>query len=261
VISGIQGLHAAEVEDVDGFRARLILAADRATAGLIDVYEANSPGAIDLLVRRGFRREKVRYIPNAIDASTWPTRGERKGAPPTVVNVSRFIPRKRQGDLVCAAAELIDRVTCRFVLAGDGPSLEDVKALAKHLRVDDIVSFPGSLSTEEVQRLLVGADLFVQPSLWEGMPAAVLEAMASEVAVVGTDVNGIRDLVARGRTGWLVEPCRPDLLAAAIAEALSDPKRLNAYGRAGRARVLAEFDLQPVVECKASLYSEMARVQ
>ena len=84
-----------------------------------------------------------------------------------------------------AAAELRNRMMCRFVLAGDGPSLEDVKALAKDLGVEDIVSFPGTLDTEEIQRLLVGADLFVQASLWEGMPAAVLEAMAAGVAVVG----------------------------------------------------------------------------
>ena len=62
VISGIQGLHAAEVEDVDGLRARLILAADRATASLIDVYEVNSLGALDFLVRRGFpQRENTIY--------------------------------------------------------------------------------------------------------------------------------------------------------------------------------------------------------
>ena len=101
--------------------------------------------------------------------------------------------------------------------------------------------------------------MFCIVSTWEGMPGAVMEAMARGVAVVGTDVNGTRDLVVDGETGVLVAPERPGEIAAALRALLEDRDRALAMGAAGRSRMEAEFSVEAMVERKARLYVDVAR--
>ncbi len=93
----------------------------------------------------------------------------------------------------------------------------------------------------DVPGLLKAADVLVLPSLWEGMPNAVLEAMAARRASIATAVEGSVDLIIPGSTGWLVPPADPISLALALADAASDPARLLHFGQAARSRAEAEF--------------------
>jgi starch synthase (maltosyl-transferring) len=133
-----------------------------------------------------------------------------------------------------------------LALAGDGPDRERLAAvasaeppLATHIhwlgRRDDVPS------------LLKTADVLVLPSLWEGMPNVVLEAMAARRAVVATAVEGTDELVVAGETGWLVPPADPSALASALIEAAAQPDRIREFGAAGRARVEAEFTVARMV--------------
>ena len=259
-VSGVQGLHPAEVEDVGGRKSRFVLALERLTSGLVDAYVANSRGALRLLADNDVDDARLRYIPNGIDADRWqPDPGRRDDAVPTVACVGRFISRKRQGDLAAAAATLLRAgARLRVVFAGDGPLLEDVRASVAALGIEEHIHFAGGLDTAGVHALLRSSDVYCQPSLWEGMPATVLEAMASGLPVVATRVNGIEDLVEEGRTGWLVPACAPGLLARALGEALADPARRSAFGAAGRRRIAAEFRQDRMVALNAELYEELA---
>ncbi|PYN28911.1 MAG: glycosyltransferase family 1 protein, partial [Candidatus Rokuibacteriota bacterium] len=99
---------------------------------------------------------------------------------------------------------------------------------------------------------------YVAASRKEGLPLAVLEAMGAGLAVVATDVPGHRDAVADGETGLLVPPGDERALAAAIGALLDDPERRRRLGRAGRARVLSKFSIQPMVERTAQIYRAAA---
>src|SRR5207244_136877 len=153
--------------------------------------------------------------------------------------VANFRPVKRHPDLVLAIARLRERgVLTRCVMVGDGPTIEEVRALVTRLQIRDHITFTGALSEEDVQRVLDGADVFALPSLMEGLPTSVIEAMAVGLPVVGSDVPGIREIVVDGVTGFLVPAGNATALAARLEQLLSDTSLRQAMGEAGRARAM-----------------------
>lgn len=110
----------------------------------------------------------------------------------------------------------------RLLIAGEGPMKEILLNLSRQLEIDDHVSFLGArLDAEELYQIM---DVYCLSSHYEGLPLTILEAMASRVPVVGTDVIGINDIVIHGQTGLLVEPDNADKLAEAIIETLTSPQ-------------------------------------
>ena len=107
----------------------------------------------------------------------------------------------------------------------------------------------------DVADLLASADAFVLPSLSEGLPLALLEAMFAGLPIIATRVGEVPAALADGAAGLLVEPGRPDELAAAIDRILSDAELAHTLGTRARARALAEFDVAKMAERYESLYA------
>ncbi len=261
-VSGVRGLHVAELEDIQGFKSRALLALERLGSPLVDAYDANSRGALELLAEKGVDRRRMHYIPNGIDIEGWPdvsAQGPRRGRP-NILCVARFVPLKRHVDLLDAAGRLARAGReFRLVLAGGGPTLTQAMDQAARLGLDeDVVAFHGPASPERVRELAAQAHLFCLPSLWEGMAGSVMEAMASGLAVVGTDVNGIAELVDHERTGLLVPARRPDLLADGLSRLIGDPVLAARLGAAGRARIRDQFGVDGMVEAKERLLVALA---
>jgi len=133
----------------------------------------------------------------------------------------------------------------RLLIAGDGEHRAALERRAAELGLlaepDPAVRFLGRCDAGRVRGLLGGACALVVPSIYEGMPLVVLEAMAAGLPVIASRVSGIPEVVADGRTGWLVPPEDPERLAAALAAAVGDPDEAKRRGEAGRARVENEF--------------------
>jgi glycosyltransferase involved in cell wall biosynthesis len=258
-VCGVRGLHVSELEDVDSTKARAIVTLERLASPLVDIYDANSRGALEFLAERGVPRRKLRYIPNGLDIAAWPAMSRVRTEPPDVLCVARFVPRKRHIDLIEAAESLVERgVGFRLVLVGTGPTLDAVRARARAGPAADRIEFTGALDRARVYERLAAAQIFALPSLWEGMAGSVMEAMASGLPVVGTRVNGIADLVDDGRTGRLVSACQPEALADALAELLGNVSVGEQMGAAGRERIAREFSLDAMAAAKAALYVELA---
>ena len=126
------------------------------------------------------------------------------------------------------------------------------------LGLEDRVTLHGTLSPPEVAQLLADADIACMPSSQEGMPGAVMEAMASGLPVVGTRVNGIAELVRDGETGLLVAAQDPAALAGALAVLVTDSPLRQRMGVAGRRRIVDELSLEQMVEATTQLYLELA---
>jgi glycosyltransferase involved in cell wall biosynthesis len=110
---------------------------------------------------------------------------------------------------------------------------------------------------DDIPALLKTAEVLLLPSLWEGMPNVVLEAMAASRAVIGTDVEGTHELVVPGETGWLVPPENAGALAEAMAQAFDSPDRTKRLGEAGRKRVEAKFTLTGTIKAYERLWARV----
>lgn len=260
LVCGVQGLHVTETERFDSRKARVALWLERRLSPLIDLYESNSTGALEVLRSAGIEPSKLRYIPNGIDLAQWPMRSTPPRARvPMVLCTARFVPRKRQADIVRAAAIMRDRgVAVSLVFAGDGPTLAAVAELIVESELQSSVRLLGDVDAESLRNHFGDATAFCLVSTWEGMPAAVMEAMARGVPVVGSNVNGINDLVDDLVTGLLVPPCDPNAIADALTRLIADPNLCCDLAAAARARIEERHTLRIMAAEKLSLYSDVA---
>ena len=159
--------------------------------------------------------------------------------------VARLTPQKGLFDLVEAVAEVVPRLpNVRFVLAGDGELREPLETRVAALGLTQQVRFAGSRPLAVLARWLGAADLFLLASHYEGMPLAMIEAMAAGCPVVATAVGGIPDVVADSNGGRVVPPKDPHALASAIIEVLGHPEERRVMAAAARQRAMTAFDVR-----------------
>lgn len=151
--------------------------------------------------------------------------------------VGRLERHKGLDVLLPALAKLSSALKWRLELIGDGPEWPVVAALAARFALIDRISIHGWQGWAALPAIYRKADIFVLPSREDGMPAALLEAMATGLPVIATRVPGAGEAVGHGRTGLLVKVDDSDGLADALSEMIMDPGRWEAMGRAGRARI------------------------
>jgi len=177
-----------------------------------------------------------------------------RGRPDCLVLTPARLHQQKGHAYLLAAAALVPGAT--FVLAGDGPLRAELEQRARELGVASRCLFLGERA--DVPDLLAAADLFLLPSLWEGLPLSVLEAMAAGRPVVATAIGGTDEAVTDGVTGLLVPPRDPAAIAAAIARLRDDPGLAERLAAAGRARVEREFSSRATAERIMRIYDAVA---
>jgi glycosyltransferase involved in cell wall biosynthesis len=205
----------------------------------------------------------VSVIPYGIDLGQFDPASHPRAQRPSdarlvVGTMSRLSPEKGLEYLLRATALLRDRGTdVDVVVAGEGPSRDELKALATALKLDERVTFPGEVRHEDVPGVLAGLDIFAMPSTWEGFGVSALEASAMKLPVVASDIHGIPDVVIDGETGLLVPPADPAALADAIERLARDEGLRKRMGEAGRAYVAREYRWEDNARLMEALYDEM----
>jgi glycosyltransferase involved in cell wall biosynthesis len=179
-------------------------------------------------------------------ASLWRTEGH-----PIILTVARLDKQKGHCYLLQAATRIPDAL---FVFVGDGPERPGLEILARELGLNDRVIFLGH--QRDVIDLLASCDAFVLPSLYEGFPLSILEAMAAGKPVIASAIAGNDEVITDGQTGLLVPPADPIALAHAIATLLSDQALAQRLALAGRARIYREFSLSAMVQRVTRIYEE-----
>ena len=175
-------------------------------------------------------------------------------------SVGRLEAVKDHASLVRAFALLVARrpdlaPRLRLAIVGDGPLLAALHAQVQAARLAHSVWLPGARA--DVAELLRELAIFALPSLAEGTPGAALEAMASGVAVVGSAVGGVGEVVDDGVTGLLVPAADSHALAAALERYADAPALLARHGAAARARVLRHYAMDAMVAAYQTLYDEL----
>ena len=146
---------------------------------------------------------------------------------------------------------------CFCLVAGEGEELAVLQEEALNLGIQENVKFLGF--REDVPSLLRAMDVFLLPSLSEGLPLSVLEALALQKPVVASDVGGIPEVVEDGITGYLVPPKNPQALADKILLLLRNPQLAAEFGKEGRKSVEQAFSLEHMIQEYQSLYEELCQ--
>jgi glycogen synthase len=221
----------------------------------------------------GTPRSAIAVIPNAIDVdecrafvSEEATRRVRArlgalDASPLVVSVGRLAPNKGLEIGLAAIASAAPRLPApwRWVIVGEGPRRADLERLADRLGIAARVRFTGSLADAEMHNLLAGADLFLNPTLFEGSSLVTLEAMSHGCAIVASRAGGIPDKIEEGVTGWLAEPGDARSLAEAILRWQAAGDGRSRIGRAAAERCRARFDWPVCVDRYLETIARIAR--
>ena len=234
---------------------------DAWTARWADAVYVNAAAIGRVLARReGIPVTQIWTVPTGVDVARFAPRPvdenlrSRLGleqAYRAVVNVGRLAAYKGQEFLIRAMPEVLRaEPRARLVLVGDGPRRTEFEGLAATLGVAGRVILAGE--HYDVAPILAGADLFVLPSTEEGLPHALLEAMAMGVPSVATAVGGVPELVEG--CGVLVPPGDPGALARAILDLLGNRDRALGWARAGRDRVCRSYSLDRMVEATDAMY-------
>ncbi len=162
-----------------------------------------------------------------------------------MVCVGRFVPAKGHLILLGAFASLRRRgYNLRLRLIGDGSERRRVEAFIARERLEGWVTLEGALNHEGTRKKLMNADIFVLASFAEGLPIALMEAMAMEIPCVSTWVAGIPELIRDGIDGLLVPPSSEDALTTALERLIADTDLRRTFARAGGQRVQEHYDLE-----------------
>jgi glycosyltransferase involved in cell wall biosynthesis len=227
---------------------------NRKTDGVVAI----SRRIAEILVEGGVHEDRVRVIHSGVDPDLFGSFSFPgwDGRTLTVGTVAVLVKRKGHRFLLEAAAIIKQRgFKLRYQFAGDGPEKKELEKLVAQLGLEEEVSFSGFLP--DVAAFLANVDIFVLPSLYEGLGVAVLEAMAAGKPIVTSRVGGIPELIRDRECGLLVPAGRAESLADAICLLLSQESLAERMGRRAWQKVREEFTLEEMGNKNETFYYEL----
>lgn len=216
------------------------------------------------IYHKKYPASKITTIHNSVDLKHFPTkdtksylREELSLTDDTFLIgiVASMIPQKGHSYLLLAAKEVIrEHPKAVFVLVGEGAMHNEIKAIIKSKNLENNVYLLGTRT--DIPEVLSSLDLFVLPSIWEGFGVAILEAMASELPVIASRVDGIPEIVVEGETGLLVQPKDVNGLTEAMLYFLNNPEERKRMAKAGSRRSIEYFSMETMVDKYLELYQK-----
>ena len=228
---------------------------DRLTSGFVAGWVPNSRACAESLIRREhFPQEKIYTMYDGIDIEYWCPdecdEGRRQlreslGLKPEHIlftTVGNLRHQKGYPYLIEVVKEIAAvNPEARFLFVGKGVMEEELKGRCRELGIDEYVIFAGY--RDDIKAVYAASDVALLPSLYEGLPISLIEAMAMKLPVVSTKVSGIPELVVDGETGLLINPADSRQIVEAVREILRSAELRKAMGEAGRKRVVEKFSL------------------
>ena len=272
-VKRVHGEHGRDIHDLDGANWKYNLLR-KLLQPLIHRYIAVSQDLSNWLQTVvNVPARKVKQIYNGVDTEKFsPTEVKKLESAPAgflvagslvIGTVGRIAEVKNQRSLILAVDQILkqkpqlaDRL--RFILVGDGPLFAQLKELVDELRLSSCIWLPGDRT--DIPQLLQLMDIFVLPSLAEGVSNTVLEAMATGLPIVATRTGGNPELVEDGSNGRLVEVDNHTQLVEVLLELIEHPEHGVAMGQQGLARVRETFNWDNTVEQYLAVYDEVIRV-
>ncbi|MEM6779846.1 MAG: glycosyltransferase [Planctomycetota bacterium] len=231
-------------------------------------FTANSAFLAQRAMELGCPEDKIEVLPTGINLNRFKHTARRVGPEQEIVvlSVGRLVEVKGIRFGLQAMAEIIREFPqVQYDIVGDGPLRSSLQQLAVELGIANRVRFLGAQSEEQLISIYRDSHLFLFPGVVsrqgdeEGFGGVCVEAQASGMPVVATEVGGIRETVANGQSGVLVQPRNVTLLVDALRDLLHHPERWPAMGSAGRTHVTNRFDLETASDRLLRIYRRLAR--
>jgi glycosyltransferase involved in cell wall biosynthesis len=197
------------------------------------------------LVRYVGNRQKVVILPNGVDKSRFVLNRRKcreqvdlRDNEKAILYVGRLEPVKNVESLLIAFAKIQEKFRdARLLLVGTGTEMRRLTRIAAQMHIDHFTKFIGEVSPREVPRYMVAADVFVLPSISEGSPNVILEALAAGVPILASNVGGVPDLITHGREGFLFKAGDVAQMVELLALMLRDSQLRRKMSREGKKRV------------------------
>lgn len=258
----IHGEHGRDMQDLDGSNVRH-RQVRRALFPFVHRIIALSRDLESYLGNKvGVKRNRIVQIYNGVDSQRFHPAVAKNGAVTVFGSVGRLQAVKDPLTLVRAFIRLLDmapplRTRVRLLMVGDGPLRQEAASLLEKTGCADLAELTGA--REDVPHLMRQMDVFILPSLAEGISNTLLEAMATGLPVVATRVGGNSELVEQGVTGLLVPSADPDAMAQAMLRYATEPALREAHGHAARRTVEHRFSMDAMVNAYLQVYDLNAR--
>jgi glycosyltransferase involved in cell wall biosynthesis len=244
-------------------RSAFTLLVDRALKGGDDLLIAESGATREHLIHQlGYATDRVKVVYNGVDAAPAGLQREQKRlelqlGPEELLlgTVGRLDDQKGHAVLLEAVARLKDSIALRLVILGEGPLRPALEGQIRRLRLERSVRLLGERA--DVASWLSALDLFVLPSLWEGLPNSLLEAMAIGLPCLATSVDGVPEVILPGQNGLLVPAGDSAALAQAITALAKDPAARSRLGQAAAKTARERFSLSRMIAEYEATYSEV----
>lgn len=171
--------------------------------------------------------------------------------------IGRLEEQKGQEFLLAGVPQLLPRIPdLHVVIIGDGRLRSNLEDQARSLGIADVVHFLGT--RRDLPRLYRAMDVFVLPSLWEGLPLVLLKAMAAALPVIATRVSGAEDIIVDGSNGRLIPPGQPEALVQAVLELYAQPGLWPVWGQQAQQTIREKYSLEAMLTRLESLYEDLA---
>jgi len=225
----------------------------------VDGVVAISRVIMNLLIEAGVEPERIRLIHSGIDPQRFArcADGSASGEYEAVVGIIASLEERKGHRYLFEAAAMLKRRghKIKYLVAGEGPARRQLEERVKALHLGDEIRFCGFVS--DAPDFLSQIDIFILPSLYEGLGVAVLEAMAAGKPVIASRVGGLPELIADGETGMLVAPKNTEGLAQAVARLAGEKSLAREMGRRGAERARASFSLDQMAAKNEAYYCDL----
>jgi glycosyltransferase involved in cell wall biosynthesis len=203
----------------------------------------------------------VQVVPNGIDTDLFRPQPERRANVPTLLSVGRLHTQKNVGYLLNLVAAIKSKTQVRAQIIGDGPERAGLEATAAALRITDCVQFSGWLPRREVREAYQSATFLVHASSYEGMSNVILEALASGLPVVASQIPENRELIQDGANGFLFDPAGdPAQLADRLSPFFQDQTNWDRLSSAARAAIEKRFSWHHAADLYEQLLTEQPQM-
>ena len=251
----------------DGRKLKRSNGTDRMVLRFSNRIIAVSQGIKDELLKSGIKESKIEVVLNAVQTNTdndvlthdryKKRRAVHASEKDFVLGYIGRLSREKGIHYLLDAVEILAKrnIPIKTVIIGDGPAKKDLELMVRQKGLEDKVFFAGFQT--DVRKWIPAMDVFVLPSLTEGTPMALLEAMACGIPIVASAVGGVPQIIDSGKEGILVPPGKPEDIAAGIMELYSSNSLRENFAQAAYRKVKSDFDIKEWTEKIESQYAEL----